>query len=99
VVRWAVRLFRREWRQQLLVLGLLTVAVAATIWGTGNGTLPGIPAATFVFPSASRTGPPPATVVLVVEVLGLVSVAGLRAIQREVPQAIGDAVLPEARVP
>ena len=34
VVRWAVRLFRREWRQQLLVLGLLTVAVAVTIWGT-----------------------------------------------------------------
>jgi putative ABC transport system permease protein len=33
VVRWAMRLFRREWRQQLLVLGLLTVAVAATIWG------------------------------------------------------------------
>lgn len=33
VARWAVRLFRREWRQQLLVLGLLTVAVAATIWG------------------------------------------------------------------
>jgi len=35
VVRWAVRLFRREWRQQLLVLGLLTAAVAATIWGIG----------------------------------------------------------------
>jgi putative ABC transport system permease protein len=34
VLRWAVRLFRREWRQQLLVLGLVTVAVAATIWGT-----------------------------------------------------------------
>ena len=34
VVRWAARLFRREWRQQLLVFGLLTVAVAATIWGT-----------------------------------------------------------------
>ena len=33
MVRWAGRLFRREWRQQLLVLGLLTVAVAATIWG------------------------------------------------------------------
>ncbi len=33
VVRWGWRLFRREWRQQLLVLGLLTVAVAATIWG------------------------------------------------------------------
>jgi putative ABC transport system permease protein len=34
VIRWAVRLFRREWRQQLLVFGLLTVAVAATIWGS-----------------------------------------------------------------
>src|SRR6267154_863638 len=32
VIRWGWRLFRREWRQQLLVLGLLTVAVAATIW-------------------------------------------------------------------
>jgi putative ABC transport system permease protein len=29
VIRWALRLFRREWRQQLLVLGLLAVAVAA----------------------------------------------------------------------
>jgi putative ABC transport system permease protein len=34
VFRWGWRLFRREWRQQLLVLGLLTVAVAATVWGT-----------------------------------------------------------------
>ena len=32
-MRWGWRLFRREWRQQLLVLGLLAVAVAATIWG------------------------------------------------------------------
>src|SRR5215831_12526793 len=43
VIRWAVRLFRREWRQQLLVFGLLTVAVAATIWGTSvvtNAQLP-----------------------------------------------------------
>jgi putative ABC transport system permease protein len=31
VVRWAWRLFRREWRQQLLVLGLIIVAVAGTI--------------------------------------------------------------------
>lgn len=31
VARWAWRLFRREWRQQILVLALLTVAVAATI--------------------------------------------------------------------
>jgi putative ABC transport system permease protein len=33
VVRWAWRLFRREWRQQLLVLALLTAAVAATTAG------------------------------------------------------------------
>src|SRR5215470_16233275 len=31
VVRWATRMFRREWRQQLLVLTLLTVAMAAAI--------------------------------------------------------------------
>jgi putative ABC transport system permease protein len=31
VIRWARRMFRREWRQQLLVLTLLTVAVAAAI--------------------------------------------------------------------
>jgi putative ABC transport system permease protein len=31
IVRWAGRMFRREWRQQLLVLTLLTVAVAAAI--------------------------------------------------------------------
>ena len=36
VVRWAWRLFRREWRQQLLVLALLTVAVAAAI-GSASG--------------------------------------------------------------
>jgi putative ABC transport system permease protein len=31
VVRWAWRMFRREWRQQVLVVALLTVAVAAAI--------------------------------------------------------------------
>jgi putative ABC transport system permease protein len=31
VVRWAGRMFRREWRQQLLVLTLLTVAATAAI--------------------------------------------------------------------
>ena len=43
MIRWGWRLFRREWRQQLLVLGLLTVAVAATIWGASvvtNSQLP-----------------------------------------------------------
>ena len=38
VVRWAWRLFRREWRQQLLVLALLTVSVAATTIGEAVAT-------------------------------------------------------------
>ncbi len=33
VLRWAWRLFRREWRQQAMVLGLITVAVAAAVAG------------------------------------------------------------------
>ena len=33
VVRWAWRLFRREWRQQLTVIGLLIVAVVAAVAG------------------------------------------------------------------
>jgi putative ABC transport system permease protein len=33
MVRWAWRLFRREWRQQVLIVTLITVAVAATIIG------------------------------------------------------------------
>ncbi len=35
MVRWAWRLFRREWRQQLLVLSLITVAVAVTTVAVG----------------------------------------------------------------
>src|ERR1700730_15825576 len=38
VVRWGWRLFRREWRQQLFVLGLLTMAVAATVWDASTVT-------------------------------------------------------------
>src|ERR1700722_17098755 len=38
ILRWAWRLFRREWRQQLLVLVLLAVAVAASIVGAAVGT-------------------------------------------------------------
>jgi putative ABC transport system permease protein len=44
VLRWALRLFRREWRQQLLVLTLITVAVAATIFGAAVGTNLPLPA-------------------------------------------------------
>jgi putative ABC transport system permease protein len=60
VFRWGWRLFRREWRQQLLVLGLLTVAVAATIWGASvvtNVQLPNPGYATFGTAAALVTLP------------------------------------------
>ena len=38
VVRWAWRLFRREWRQQFLILALIIVAVGATIVGSAVAT-------------------------------------------------------------
>jgi putative ABC transport system permease protein len=38
VIRWAVRLLRREWRQQLLILALITVAVAATFIASAVAT-------------------------------------------------------------
>jgi putative ABC transport system permease protein len=60
VFRWGWRLFRREWRQQLLVLGLLTVAIAATIWGASvveNTQLPNPGYATFGTAAALVTLP------------------------------------------
>jgi putative ABC transport system permease protein len=58
VIRWSLRLFRREWRQQLLMLGLLTVAVAVTIWGAGVATNTPPPAtATFGTATASISLP------------------------------------------
>ncbi len=44
VIRWAVRLLRREWRQQLLILALITVAVAATVVGSSVATATPSPA-------------------------------------------------------
>jgi putative ABC transport system permease protein len=38
VIRWAWRLLRREWRQQLLILALITAAVAATFVGSAVAT-------------------------------------------------------------
>ena len=92
-MRWGWRLFRREWRQQLLVLGLLTVAVAATIWGASvvtNAQLSNPNAATFG--TASKF--PPATVILLVEALGLVfiglvSVAGFSVLAQRRLRALG----------
>src|SRR5271170_1836547 len=59
VIRWGLRLFRREWRQQLLVFGLLTVAVAAMIMGSAVATAaPGQPSeATFGTATAMITLP------------------------------------------
>jgi putative ABC transport system permease protein len=38
VVRWAWRLFRREWRQQVLIMALIAVAVTATVLGATVAT-------------------------------------------------------------
>jgi putative ABC transport system permease protein len=38
VIRWALRLLRREWRQQLLILGLITVAVGAAVVASAVAT-------------------------------------------------------------
>jgi len=38
VIRWAWRMFRREWRQQSLVLALIVVALAATVLGAAIAT-------------------------------------------------------------
>jgi putative ABC transport system permease protein len=61
VIRWALRLLRREWRQQLLILALITVAVAATVVGSAVATTTPSPA-TADFGTAqdlaTLTGPP-----------------------------------------
>jgi putative ABC transport system permease protein len=36
MVRWSVRMFRREWRRQLLMLILLTIAVAGAVFGVAS---------------------------------------------------------------
>jgi putative ABC transport system permease protein len=38
VIRWSWRMFRREWRQQSLVLALIVVALAATVVGAAVAT-------------------------------------------------------------
>jgi putative ABC transport system permease protein len=44
VIRWAWRLLLREWRQQLLILALIIVAVAATFVGAAVATTTPVPA-------------------------------------------------------
>lgn len=48
VVRWAWRLFRREWRQQLAVIGLLSLSVGAATFGIAfSADAPTSPSAQF----------------------------------------------------
>ena len=78
--------------QVIMLLGS-SPAVQQAI-SNGSGTLPGMPAAAFAFPSAFMTGLPSATVVLVVEVaglvfIGLVSVAGFSVMAQRRLRALG----------
>ena len=76
------------------VVMLLGPAAARQAISGGNGTLPGVPAATVSFPTGSAGGFSPATVVLVVEVvglvfIGLVSVAGFSVMAQRRLRALG----------
>ncbi|MFC4019971.1 FtsX-like permease family protein [Micromonospora sp. GCM10011542] len=53
VIRWAVRLFRREWRQQVLAIALLTVAVAGASFGVA-ATWNAAPSSDATFGSADQ---------------------------------------------
>ena len=61
VIRWALRMLRREWRQQLLILGLITVAVGATVVASAVATDAQAPIAGVLGSAqdaASLSGPP-----------------------------------------
>lgn len=63
VIRWALRLLRREWRQQLLILALITAAVGATVVGSTVATDTPAPIAGVLGTAqdaASLSGPPAA---------------------------------------
>jgi putative ABC transport system permease protein len=74
VIRWGVRLLRREWRQQLLILALITVAVGATVVASTVATDTPAPVAGVLGTaqdSASISGPPQAISAGVAKVEGL----------------------------
>ncbi len=63
VIRWGIRLLRREWRQQLLILAMITVAVGATVVAATVATDTPAPVAGVLGSaqdSASISGPPAA---------------------------------------
>ena len=58
IFRWSWRLFRREWRQQILVLALMVFSVGATTVGVSlayNAGLPLDPAMGTAFGSGLKT--------------------------------------------
>ena len=57
VIRWAWRMFRREWRQQVLVLPLLTTTVAAAVARHRRGVQLGRPTPTREFGEAEAADP------------------------------------------
>jgi putative ABC transport system permease protein len=61
VIRWGIRLLRREWRQQLLILALITAAVGATVVAATVATDTPAPVAGVLgtaHDAASISGPP-----------------------------------------
>jgi putative ABC transport system permease protein len=80
--------------QVIMLLGSAAAQAAAQQAINGNGTVPGVPAATLSVPSGHVSGPSPATGVLMVEVLGLVfiglvSVAGFTVMAQRRLRALG----------
>jgi putative ABC transport system permease protein len=61
VIRWAWRLFRVEWRQQLLILSLITVAVAGTVFGGAVASNTPVPPNAATFGTANHLAVIPGT--------------------------------------
>jgi putative ABC transport system permease protein len=57
VIRWALRMLRREWRQQVLILGLVAVAVAATVIGATVATNTASPIASYLGSAQDAVSP------------------------------------------
>jgi putative ABC transport system permease protein len=71
VIRWSWRMFRREWRQQLLVLALIVVALAATVVGAAVATNNPPPAGAGFGTAQDLASFPPGTPHLASQITGL----------------------------
>src|SRR5580700_5510945 len=72
VVRWALRLLRREWRQQFLILALITVAVGASVLAStvATDTAGGVAGVLGTAQDGASLSGPPATISAGVKELG-----------------------------